>query len=76
MHSKFTQPIKTLMYIPHKKKFDIVKTVFINNKIHYCVDDLAPSFYIPLSKYIWNSANNEFDQYQPHLDWMKELSHH
>lgn len=69
----YGKPFKSLLYIPYKNRFDIVKSLFINNTIHYCVNDIAPYCYIPNSTYIWNHKNGEYDQYQPYTEWLSNI---
>lgn len=74
MNKILTGPFRSLLYIPYKQRVDIVKTVLINGTAHYCVDDITPSYYVPNSQYIWNKHTGSYDQYQPNLSWMDELT--
>lgn len=59
---------RTLLYIPHKNKNDIVRTAWINNKVYYSVTDIIPDVFIPGSVSIWNYEKGMYDQYNKSLN--------
>ena len=63
----FNQISKSLLYIPYKKRYDVVNNIWINNKLYYCVTDINPKLYVPNSKFIWNRSKAQYDQYNSSL---------
>lgn len=64
----FNQISKSLLYIPYKKRYDIVNNIRINNKLYYCVTDINPNIYVPNSRFIWNKNKAQYDQYNYSLN--------
>lgn len=61
---------KMLMYIPYKNRYDIVRSTFINGRLHYCVDDFGAKgshCVIDDSRYVWDYSNGKYLQYSPSL---------
>lgn len=58
---------RMLLYIPYKKRYDIVRTVFINNVLNYCVNDFGKFGNIANSSYVWDKYEGQYLQYAPSI---------